>query len=312
MNKDVTAQPVPKIDLCHELEKPDLSRLVLNYNENVCVNLDWMIRTRSVIDGPAMPLRDALQAFQVSRERRLALSIVLTNSVAQFYTSKWMVGPWSNDDLYFLNDHSDIERQHRYFSHQVLLSANEAFTKASTEACGLIHKQPKILALGILLLELELGSVLKDNWAGKDLIDGQPTPQTDLMTAIDLLEDRNRWRKVEGFPAVKNLIQVCINGEDFRHCQNEYAERGLLYQKIVVPLERIWQITNDSLHVDLSSLEAIHPHALSKNISDEGHAHRGSLVDAASEYVPEGEQLYVSMWPIAPLTNIVVNIKPSS
>ena len=305
-------QSVPNLDVCCELERPDISRLVLDFNEKICVKLDRSIRTRSVVDGAAMPLRSALHAFQISPQRRLALSIVFTNSVVQFYTSKWMLGPWSRNDLFFLNDHCDIEHQYHYFSHQILLSANQAFTKESIEACGLIHKHPKILALGIILLELELGLVLEDNWAEKDLIDGQPTPQTDFVTAIDLLEDEKKWRQVERYMAVKHLIQVCIRGEDFKHCQNEYAERGLLYQKIVVPLEHIWQVTNNEPRVDFSNLEAIHPHALSKHLSNEDRAHRGALVDAACKHVPQREQVYVSMWPITALTDTIMDMKSSS
>ena len=103
---------------------------------------------------------------------------------------------------------------------------------------GRSHKCPKILALGILLLEIELDIKIEMKRQSKYLRpDGQPNLNTDYSTAMDLFENEKLWRDRSTLAHHRAVIGYCLKPANFRGCTNTHEEREALYKHVVVPLE---------------------------------------------------------------------------
>ena len=174
-----------------------------------------------------------------------------------------MPRPWSAEDLFFLRECNDSGEEWRVYAQRPHLMTLFEPLGQPTIISGRQHGRPKILALGIILLEIELGLILKDEWKSKNLRhNGQPTSNTDYCTALDLLADNPRWSSKETFPNVKDAIESCIE-DRFQKCCTSTEERDAIYEKVVAPIEGIWKIVTkeplEKLHC--SELEAIEPNS---------------------------------------------------
>ncbi|KAI9928446.1 hypothetical protein MW887_002491 [Aspergillus wentii] len=71
-----------------------------------------------------------------------------------------------------------------------------------------LHRHPKILALGILLIEIELGTRI-EQLRSRDYLnsDGNPNINTDYSTAVDLLNNKQIWDRLETSSKLKGIIR---------------------------------------------------------------------------------------------------------
>ena len=241
-------------DLCYFLRNEAKSRLCMNVEEGIVSQTKWQRRKLDIADAPSISLKEALPAHYLARTARLALIIVIANSYWQFYTSKWMRRPWTKDDLYFFLEYDeDDNNECQIFAQRPYFSTFFESSNAIDRTTGRQHSRPKILALGIILLEVELGLSLQDEWQRKDLkANGDPTSNTDYCTALDLVIDQSRWKKRDTFPLVRKAIKVCIE-DDFGECETVEEERDAIYKKVVAPLEHLWPDVTDQKLADLAS-----------------------------------------------------------
>jgi hypothetical protein len=221
----------------------------------------WKRRKLEIADAPSVSLRNALSSYKISRTSRLSLSIIIANSIRQFYTSKWMPRPWTKDDLYFLREADDCEDDMQIYAHRPHLATVFEPADPTDGMTGKQHRHPKILALGIILLEVELGINLEDEWKPKDLkANAEPTSNTDYVTALDILADESRWLRRETIPIVKKVIQWCLEDE-LGECTTALDECDAIHRRVVGPLEDIWNIvaTEKLSELDVARLNPMKP-----------------------------------------------------
>ncbi|KAH8878799.1 hypothetical protein GQ53DRAFT_775459 [Thozetella sp. PMI_491] len=131
----------------------------------------WELRSPSISLGRIL---ETVSAKDLSGKMKEVLSWLLAKSVWQYYSSPWMLKPWTKESVHFLFERR-LDQSHDVsgiFVNEPLLSvsitsgdslAEANKTGAKKESFRFIrpqipiHKIPKILALGVMLLEIQLG-----------------------------------------------------------------------------------------------------------------------------------------------------------
>ncbi|KAK3329197.1 hypothetical protein B0H66DRAFT_540416 [Apodospora peruviana] len=195
-----------------------------------------------ILHTPNVPLSQLLESKQLSRKMRLLLCYLLAKAVWQFYNSDWMDREWTKENINFMFEH-----RHGGLSG---IFVNEPFLRAKfddklndDQAAYQVHKFPKVLALGIMLLEIELGLDIATNRRPDSFsVDGQLTVNGDLIAANHLLQDQKLWTSQDTFPGLKTVVGRCIDPscnlfDDFRH--DTQGQRDVLQKQIVFPLQEL-------------------------------------------------------------------------
>ena len=221
----------------------------------------WRARPRRrslCVEEPEVrtPLDHLLQdsAIKISLKQKRILAVVIAHAVLNFCESPWLNEEWDKRHISFYghstgNGGLDFRRPY--------LSTNfrDPTTTPKEQSVYLsLHRSPSILALGILLLEIELCEPIESHWVEEDLTDGQPSFNTNLTAAERLLE-----KSVDQiYERYRMAIQACLRCdfalfEEDMSLGNEIV-RQQVYEKIVVPLEEElrhgYGLTADQLTAD--------------------------------------------------------------
>jgi len=151
---------------------------------------------------------------------------------------------WTKDQLHFplylrTNESMDPD----IYVDKPFLSAKvgAALEQDINPPTGRIHKCPKILALGILLLEIELDVKIETKRLGKYLgPNGQLLLNTDYYTATTLFKNEN-WSCRDTHTPHKEVLWYCLDSSNFRRLTNTYDQREALHKNVVIPLERTFK-----------------------------------------------------------------------
>lgn len=88
------------------------------------------------------------------------LSYLLAKSVWQFYNTEWMGKEWTKESIHFMFERRQSDPDAGIYLNEPFISARFE-PDASNDDSFLPHKFPEIKALGIVLLEIELGKSLR-------------------------------------------------------------------------------------------------------------------------------------------------------
>ncbi|KAL6832171.1 hypothetical protein V8C40DRAFT_238029 [Trichoderma camerunense] len=219
--------------------KLDVSEEGLVLKGNGIFPRDFLLQVSSV------SLATLLKIAKISRKMKLLLSYFLARAVWQFYDSDWMRRKWTKDVVHFM-----VERQPTM---PKVISINKPFlstrfdefepTKDDDDDFYRSHPFPKILALGIMLIEIELGISIEDYWLPECLQpDGQPTVNADHVAALEAFNKTELWDQMETFGAFKDVIGACLTPDDFTPYQdNTNGIRDVLEKRIVHPIQELYQ-----------------------------------------------------------------------
>ncbi len=237
-----------------------MSKLQRNRIENICALLEqahqnscclrmlvddqklWHVRSQSrqlsFLDSvPSVSFKQLLQTSTKLplREKRI-LAVVLANSLLQLCESPWFSREWSKEDISFFHKSTNrVDLKRPYLSTHF----QDPQQKDDPEAMLRIHPNQSILALGILLLEIQLGKPIESQRSPEDLINGQEVNvNTDLTTALRLLEDSID----DIYEGYRTAIQACLNCNFVTADQvpdlDDADFRQAVHDNIVVPLEQ--------------------------------------------------------------------------
>jgi hypothetical protein len=100
------------------------------------------------------------------------------------------------------------------------------------------HPFPDILALGILLIEIELRLKIEDYFTPDCYdIDGQLTINAKHIAASELYENPVLWEEKETSDGLRDAIKVCLYPDELKvHVNNLKGTREKLWKCIVSPL----------------------------------------------------------------------------
>lgn len=209
-----------------------------------------------LINKPSVSLAQVLQQHRLSTKTKVGLAYTLARSVWQYYDSEWMGSGWTSKNIHFMLESSDD------FMHSCVYASKPCLTvqfQSRTESLperwtlpGILHRYPRVLALGTLLVEIAHASYdgeiptishTQVHKANNEYMKGRKTCYSnpswpDLGTADAA---RLRLRTV-----YKTATQSCFDFKNVISSTNPEdigieteKHRKDLYEKVVEPLEDI-------------------------------------------------------------------------
>ncbi|KAK3385680.1 hypothetical protein B0H63DRAFT_186431 [Podospora didyma] len=193
---------------------------------------------------PSVSLSQLLEGRQLSRKMRLLLCYILSRTVWQFYESEWVSREWTKENIHFMFEHRNGVPS-GIFVNEPFLSARFGREIDGDKDSPRVHKFPKILALGIILLEIELGvDITKDRPRTCFTADGQLTVNSDLIAADFWFQKKDLWKRQDSLVPVKAAVERCLRPSLFEPCRNDVeAEREVLHKQIVSPLHTLFKVS---------------------------------------------------------------------
>ncbi|KAK1751492.1 alkaline protease [Echria macrotheca] len=241
-------------------------------------------------DSQGIPLRTLLEHGHLrdlkltQTKMQTCLLYLLAKGVWQFYDSKLMPREWTKDTVEFLFEHRERDQEWTLgvFLNQPLVSARSSSIQSNQETRRQPHRYPKILALGVMMVEILLGQCIEsygDEYPTYFAPDGQPMPLTYSALARHLYET-----KLKGKSYVKNIVdavEACFNDVLFAPTPGRAEApdqlRDAMYQKVVRPLESYFSMYDDP--------ESLDP--LMQSISSKPEGVGNSEQDMGTEYHPK-------------------------
>ncbi|KAL7924540.1 hypothetical protein ACQKWADRAFT_311310 [Trichoderma austrokoningii] len=222
---------------------------------------DTIPSIRFLTNAPSTSLADLLQCSELPDKNKMILSYLLVESVWQFYNhgcDGWE--DWSNETVQFMSQGGSLDDSpEMIYVNQLFLYVkfyknmppipNGSILSESEGSVGtgelqnsqlalkvIRHKYPKILALGIMLLEIQLGGKL-ESFKNHYVYEKNPNIARYLRASY-ILEDKNLWPPKAAWLVIKEIIETCIDGTKARAllgCDPEQARQNI-YDNIVAPL----------------------------------------------------------------------------
>lgn len=193
-------------------------------------------------------------------QRKALLSYILARAVWQFYESDWMSQMWTKHSVRFMQQHTGAEQTWRYvLDHRPYISKRLAVppnqrnpataqptdqsqdNEEPRDGLELSHIYPKILALGILLLEIELGYGIHGRISNHAIgSDYRLRPNADHQMAAEIIQS-DKWRKRKTVKtAIRQAIEICIKPDTGKLGQDPRLVREKLLGRVVQPLENLF------------------------------------------------------------------------
>ena len=169
---------------------------------------------------------------RVSQKDRFLLSYIIASSILSLYQGPWVDCAWTKDQIFFLAQAGDLSipdlRKPLLSTTCVAIDHKDSQVQPDN-----IHPEPRIAALGIVMLEIALGMAIESR---RD--DGPLNSNTDLLNAFQLVDQMQLDRNT--IPNHVLAIKTCLQPEDILQVDlsNEMKQQSL-HANIVAPLEAI-------------------------------------------------------------------------
>lgn len=180
--------------------------------------------------------------------RRLLLSYLLAKAVWRFYDVDWITEDWTKDAVHFMRlDLDEISaKQHTLsLSHLPFILADLQTAKPASATFrprmnidALTHKMPKILSLGVVLLEIELGRPLEIPAA-----DMTPTTFANHVhrKANQILSSTEWTNRSQVYSPLAEAIEICVKPDtSVLNLEAPEKLREHLYEHVVAPLDQFF------------------------------------------------------------------------
>jgi hypothetical protein len=174
---------------------------------------------------------------------RLLLSYILAKSVWQFYNSEWMQKEWTKETVHFM-----FERRENIskgiFLNEPFLSVQFGEPNPQREDQNFqSHPLPKILALGVLFLEIELRIDIADYWLQDDTQKGTSIMNANHIAA-DALFRSTKLDDLGTFGPLKDVIETCLYPDKFTKFLDDPQElRSSMEEHIINPLKNLYKLS---------------------------------------------------------------------
>jgi len=215
---------------------------------------------RFALHSPSVSLADILGSVELQdRDRRLLLSYLLSKAVWQFYHSELVPEHWTKHAVQFMRQEKDLLDNRPFLSAELeaLVSSRRMADLASPPRST--HKFPKILALGVLLLEIELGQGIETHIPAihRDA-NGKPKDNAIHLTAGEIIKSSvwvRRLEKRKTLKFVSDAINTCV-GPETAHLGTDPAQvQEKLYSCVVAKFYSVLEIMyGDPRKIDLEPM----------------------------------------------------------
>lgn len=199
--------------------------------------------------SPSVPLARILPSTDLKHNtmRKISLSYLLAKAVWQSYDSDWMDGSWTKHTVHFMRQRLDKTEAKGLLDHRPFISAAfdlfESSGHEDVKPPKLTHIFPKILALGLVLLEVELGEGLETQCSAEYLDDqGQLRPNASHIAAADILKSKTWNNRTRTLPLIRQVIEVCLKPDTSVLGIDAIVVRQNLNKFVVAPLAALFKM----------------------------------------------------------------------
>ncbi|KAI9766109.1 MAG: hypothetical protein M1840_006816, partial [Geoglossum simile] len=211
-----------------------------------------------IIPTPSISLAKVLEVCRLSTKMKIVLAYILARSVWQFYDSDWMKNKWTSEVIHFMLERSpdevDTEQPKTYACNPCFAFQFDDSGNGSTEYCdyfSIIHRYPRVLALGILLVEI--GGEAHAAGTSDHVQPLEEQINNDWTMGMHTLRD-GRWPDFNFLSSravvqtYKRVVTNCFDRMIFNvstlptHAgpeQGVEGRRAILYERVVYPLEEL-------------------------------------------------------------------------
>ena len=186
---------------------------------------------------------DATGKATLPRKTRLAIAVILANSMLQLHTGPWLCETWGKRDIYFLQGRDGfIHTKHPFLvchfspdSQAIVTDSRDVrIEKSTSRACN-----SSLLSLGILILELWFNQKIesqpfRSRFQGPD---GNDNEYTDFNTAQKWQEQAMEEAGLELHNPTRRCI-YCAFGAVSQDLEDEELRRAV-YSEVIQPLEKL-------------------------------------------------------------------------
>ncbi|KAK6332694.1 hypothetical protein TWF730_004353 [Orbilia blumenaviensis] len=195
---------------------------------------------------PSVSLAEVIPSTSLrsDNQRKLLLSYLLAKAVWQFYESDWMIEAWTKYTVHFMQKHLDKMQKSVQLYHKPFITANlwaSAVESNSVPKKG-FHIFPKILALGVMLLEIELGENIEHYYQSYYLDNGKPRQNAEHITASNIISSKG-WKGRSTYDRVKEAIEICVRPDTSKLGLDPINVRENLYRTVVAPLMELFKFS---------------------------------------------------------------------
>ncbi|KAH8800613.1 hypothetical protein F5884DRAFT_636397, partial [Xylogone sp. PMI_703] len=228
----------------------------------VCLKVEagslWQLHDAEEIDhhivpGPSVSLAQVFRTRRLSTKMKIILAYIIARSVWQLYDSDWLKTEWTINNIHFMIEQSpeidcEIQEGQLYACRPCFaFQFNNRRGPELEEYCdawSIIHRYPRILALGILLLEI--GRVSSDDSMDTPSQSLQAKLNNDHTRGVTTLK-RSNWPDFDFdsggtvVKAYKDVVRSCFDTKTLRNMPKDDVQerREYLYKHVVSPLGRL-------------------------------------------------------------------------
>ncbi|PMD49853.1 subtilisin-like protein [Hyaloscypha bicolor E] len=206
------------------------------------------------------------RSFDRAKKRdKFILQVILANGLLHFYKGPWLLKDWNKTHICFYQaksqDLPDLTRPYLSTQCKPLEQGSE-----EEDVSFRIHPYPGILALGILLLEIELGRPIEDQRPSDSPNNAEGfNVDADRTVAMEMLEECKNDSSIDFI----NAVDACLDDKTFidefgRNASfDDPAFRQQIFEFIVKPLE---DALEKVFGISVEKLDALPPTVLHQNI----------------------------------------------
>ncbi|KAK4159909.1 hypothetical protein QBC43DRAFT_326320 [Cladorrhinum sp. PSN259] len=243
--------------------------------------------------SPGLHLGQVLDRFNMRYGMRPVLAYILAKAVWYYYDSQWTSMGMTKDFVYFMGE--TLEDEVVYFCKPYLstqLQPQNGQTTEYRQVVGMMHRYPRILALGAMLVEIATGQRLE--------MEGHPaqwdprTANQQLLSLKKQLEDGEFHEDCQ-FPRYKAAVNKCLDPMLFRHApfnprnptENLQERRSIIQKEIVDPLRQLIEGTGWITELDDFERTALTPKPRIK--AGPKDSTQATVVQVTAPQVPKGD-----------------------
>lgn len=225
--------PVHITNFCDKISTKEQYQLSLSISDRQLYFNEWCEGARTwVPDLPSVSLCTILKNHKISKKMKLLLSYMLARSIWQFYNTDWTQREWTAESVHFMYEHRHHGANAGIYLNEPFISSHFQADPNRDDSTFRPHKFPIIKALGIILLEIELGAVIHDYFGPQNYTNGELNADADLHVALQLYDDPDRLE--DTFLLLKAAIGDCLRPTKFTsHRHNVEDLRTVLREQVV-------------------------------------------------------------------------------
>ena len=213
--------------------------------------------------SPGLRLGQVLDRFGMRYGMRPVLAYILAKAVWYYYDSDWMSMGMTQDSVYFMGETKQDDVA--YFCKPYLTLPPGGSQHAEyRHTIGMLHRYPRVLALGIMLVEIATGRRLgieghPDHWDTR-------TVNQHLVKLQEQVKD-GEFHQDCRFPRYRDAVKKCLDSQLFQNAPfnpkkpgEKLSERRIiLYNEVVDPLRQLVDGTGWNTELDEMEKTALVP-----------------------------------------------------